>query len=126
MDLMQKYYDLHSEMIDLCDKNRLDLNWNVREYPITATITEWEDENKDQIKMSEEFEKETMPGMLVFEFADELTIKITDDFNISEELLNKLKGKVKKLHYQFLQSWYRQIRENNNVSSTDTKYMIEG
>lgn len=51
-------------------------------------------------------ERENIGGAIEFIFEDELIIKI-NDFKISDELLSRIKNRLKKWHYLYLQNFFK-------------------
>lgn len=72
--------------------------------PITMTITP-EENNQDQLSMIDE-DCVPVDSRIVFEFQDgEMYMSIFGAMQISDAMLNKVRGLCKKLHYAYLQ-WY--------------------
>lgn len=46
-------------------------------------------------------------GEIKLIFADELTMQIVNDYVIEDNLLNKIKNQIKKLHYIYLQIYFK-------------------
>ena len=44
-------------------------------------------------------------GEIQLIFGEDLTMRVLNDFNIEDDLLNKIKSQVKKLHYLFSVSY---------------------
>lgn len=54
-------------------------------------------------------------GQLVFIFDEEMQVAIKDDFKINDDKLNALKNSCKKLHYTFLQIYFKNNKEKENL-----------
>lgn len=65
------------------------------------------EEEKNQMVLEEVEEENKVYGEIKFIFGNELSISISDDFVISDDVLNKLKNNFKKLHYLYLQIYFR-------------------
>lgn len=104
-DLRSNYLELHTSIKEYCDKKDLEFDWKNSSFPIIARIYYKQDED-DQVTMSGDFTDNKPLGKVQFIFGQDLIIKIDDDFEIAEEVLNKLKNNIKKLHYLFLQVYF--------------------
>lgn len=111
-DLKNNYEKLHSSIKDYCHGRDLEFEWINSGFPVIARIYYKQDEN-NQVTMGEDFEDIKPIGKVQFIFAQSLIIKIDDDFEIPEEVLNKLKNNIKKLHYLFLQVYF-EIKEGGS------------
>lgn len=58
-------------------------------------------------KLCDENDLEFVNGEIQFIFTDELTMKVLNDFRIEDGLLNRVKNQVKKLHYIYLQMYFK-------------------
>lgn len=96
--------DLHDKLEDLCEENGL--RYYMEEgYPIVFTFAPFA---YGQTSMFGDDESDHCANMqLIFGAIDNLQYKIEGDFYISDELYNKIKNMAKKIHYAFLQDWYR-------------------
>ncbi len=54
-------------------------------------------------------------GEIKLVFDDELTMTVLNDFKIEDGLLNKIKGMVKKLHYVYLQIYFKRKMIGGNI-----------
>lgn len=104
-ELKNNYLELHTSIKEYCDKKDLEFDWKNSSFPIIARIYYKQDED-DQVTMSDDFTDNKPLGKVQFIFGQDLIIKIDDDFEIAEEVLNKLKNNIKKLHYLFLQVYF--------------------
>lgn len=94
---------------DLCYENTLEFDFESSKFPIVATIRPNE-ESRNQLTIGFGDEEEItnfVNGEIQFIFADELTMKVLNDFRIEDGLLNKIKNQVKKLHYIYLQMYFK-------------------
>lgn len=69
----------------------------------------------NQVSMGDDFEDIKPQGKVQFIFGKDLIIKIDDDFEIPEDVLNKLKNQIKKLHYLFLQAYFESKEGHNEL-----------
>lgn len=104
-DLKSKYADLHVSIKEYCDKKDLEFEWKTLSFPIIGRIY-YKREDDGQLNMGKTFEDIKPLGKVEFIFGQELVIKIDDEFEMPEEVLNKLKNNIKKLHYLFLQVYF--------------------
>lgn len=107
-------YDLEDieEKIDkLCMENDLEYSFNNMSFPIVASIRpSFESKNQLTIDIRDKTTN-FVNGEIKFIFADELMIKIENDFYIEDSLLNKFKSQFKKLHYTYLQIYFKERQE---------------
>lgn len=104
-DLKSKYADLHVSIKEYCEKKDFEFEWETTSFPIIGRIYYIQDED-DQVSMGDNFEDIKSQGKVQFIFGKDLIIKTDDDFEIPEDVLNKLKNQIKKLHYLFLQAYF--------------------
>lgn len=104
-------YDYETEigkLEKLCKENDLDYEIKKAIFPFIATIRP-DREVKNQMRMNLGGEHETFRnGEIKLIFADELTMQIVNDYVIEDNLLNKLKNQIKKLHYIYLQIYFKE------------------
>lgn len=102
------FQDMQGKIEKLCDENDLEFDFKSSKFPIVATIRPSE---KSKNQMTIDFgDEETISftnGEIQFIFADELTMKVLNDFRIEDGLLNKIENQVKKLHYIYLQMYFK-------------------
>lgn len=98
--------DLKLKIDEICEKEKLQLDWNMAKFPIVATVKPL-DKDKNQVEMDLGPVEKNRNGELRFIFGDDLQIKIDDDFYIPNEFFNKLKNSLKKLHYLHLQVFFK-------------------
>ena len=92
-----------------CKDSDLIFEFESSKFPIVATIRP-SDECKNQMMMDLGDEKEGknyVNGEIKFLFGDELNITVLNDFRIGDDLLNKIKTQIKKLHYIYLQMYFK-------------------
>lgn len=103
------FQDLKDKIEKLCQENNLEFTFESSKFPIIATIRPSE-EAKNQLTIDfgdEDENKNFVNGEIQFIFADELEMKVLNDFRIEDGLLNKIKTQVKKLHYLYLQMYFK-------------------
>ncbi len=100
------YQELEEKLEDTCIDNNLEYSFETSKFPIVLRITP-DFEQKNQMKM-DIGDNNFVNGEIQFIFADELTIKILNDFRIGDKLLNKIKNQAKKLHYIYLQMYFKE------------------
>lgn len=115
VDLM----DIGAKIMGICDNEGLQYDFLMHNFPIIARITPTEDRLDQMTLLEDENENNYVNGEILFIFADELTVQIKNDFIISDDLMNKLKNNAKKMHYIFLQKYFkdRKERENNKTKN---------
>lgn len=126
MSVEVKYWDTQEKLDKLCHENHLRFRFRADDYPIIFRFEPiWE--KAAQMKFeSDGFEggekrKPTDPeASIEMIFDDELIIQITNDFTIDDEILNKIKGMAKKLHYLYLHIWHK-LKKQGEDWTTYTK-----
>ncbi|MFS8540724.1 MAG: hypothetical protein LOD89_01360 [Tissierellales bacterium] len=104
-----EFQEMRDKIENLCNKHNLEFNFEASKFPIIATIRPSE-ESKNQLTMDLGDIDDTtnfVNGEIQFIFADELTMKVVNDSRIEDGLLNKIKTQVKKLHYLYLQMYFK-------------------
>jgi hypothetical protein len=92
--------ELKLELEEICDDNGLTIDYDFN-YPIRITI-------KDRMQVNM-FDGVPMESYLEFKFSiDQIDLNFAGDFRLDDKLFSKISGKVKKLHYIYLQEWYSQ------------------
>ena len=101
--------ELMKEKIDsLCDENKLQFNFETLRFPIIAKIKpNFETQNQITIDVGDKTTN-YINGEIQFIFGDELTMTVLNDFRIEDSILNRIKNMTKKLHYLFLQNYFKE------------------
>ncbi len=95
-----------------CYDNELIFEFNKVTFPIIAKITPSEDKkNQLVMKFDDELDSDYVNGEVQFIFEDELVIKTLNDFYIEDDLLNSIKNAAKKLHYLYLQMYFKDVKK---------------
>lgn len=104
-------YDYEKELEkieDTCMKNNLEFEFIKASFPIKAIIRP-DAETRNQMRMDLGEEHETFrDGEIAFIFADELKMQIVNDFMVTDKILNRIKNQVKRLHYIYLQMYFKE------------------
>lgn len=103
--LNSDYQDILNKIMELCDENKLEFEFEYSKFPIVANIKPVL-EQQGQLFIADA-NTNFVNGKISFIFGDEPQITILNDFNINDNLLNKIKNLVKKLHYVFLQGYFK-------------------
>lgn len=101
--------DLQDKIYKVAEENKLEISVEFTKFPIVAKIRP-NLEERDQMKMDfGEMDKNSnfVNGEIKLVFDDELTMTVLNDFKIEDSLLNKIKGMIKKLHYIYLQIYFK-------------------
>lgn len=106
-----KVQDAEESLRDLIEDENLEIELNTRKFPITATVKRNITKTNQMSMMNE---PRGYHGHIEFIFEDELIFRI-QDFKISDDLMNKIKNKLKKWHYAYLELYF----ENNNLAEED-------
>lgn len=116
MNEISKYDAQKKKMEGVCDENNLTFRFHRDAYPITLTVRPLSDIGS-QISMLENVEEQgyiSPDAYLMFEYKDgEVNHKMSGTFTISDALFAKLKNIFKKMHYYWLQYFFRNVIERN-------------
>lgn len=104
-------YDYEKElgkMEKLCAENKLEVEVTKAKFPVVFTVKPSQ-ESKNQMMMNVGGDRESfVNGEIRLIFADELTMQVINDYTIEDSLLNRLKNMAKKLHYIYLQIYFKE------------------
>lgn len=115
--LEMEFADMQDKLLKVCKDNKLDIHIHYTEFPIVASIKP-DLEDTDQLSFDIPRKDEVtnfVNGEIKFVFDDELTMTVLNDFKIEDNLLNKIKGMVKKLHYIYLQIYFKRKMIGGNI-----------
>lgn len=107
--MLKNDYEVELEKIErVCKENKLEIEFYKAGFPIVAILRPSE-ESKDQLRMDlgPEAEPHTN-GEIKLVFADELQMSIENNFMIEDQLLNRIKNAAKKIHYIYLQMYFKE------------------
>ena len=110
--LEQDFADLHEKIFKVCKENKLEIDIKLTKFPVIATLRP-DLEERDQLRFDvQELDIDTnfVSGEINLVFEEELTMTVLNDFRIEDSLLNRIKGMVKKLHYIFLQIYFKESK----------------
>ena len=103
--------ELADKIERICLTNKLEFEFETTDFPIIATVNRKSD---DQLNVLDD-DYEVQTGQMQLVFGDELYLIIDDNLAISEDLLNKLKNNIKKLHYLWLQEYFKQQKQRQPI-----------
>lgn len=116
---IDKYGVLKEKLQGICEENNLTYNIKNHGYPFLMIIKPLGGVDAQQT-MLEGMEEATGTGYispdasLVFAYKDgDLSYKISETWTISENLFNKLKNIFKKMHFLWLQYFFRDVHEHS-------------
>lgn len=122
---LDKYGVLKEKLQGICDENGL--NWSIqnRKYPFLMIIKPLGGVDAQQT-MLEGMDDPSGTGYispdasLVFAYRDgDLSYKISETWTISENLFNKLKNLFKKMHFMWMQHFFRDVMEYGGIPGGD-------
>lgn len=106
--LKDDYEEELKKIEKVCNEEDLEFHFVKASFPVIATIEPtWQAKDQMRMDLGESAESITN-GEIKFIFADELTMSIVNDFMIEDALLNKIKNAAKKLHYIYLQMYFKE------------------
>lgn len=127
MSEISQYESYKKKLQGVCDENDLVFRFVRTEYPITLTISP-ASADMTQIAMpgvQDEDEASSPDAAIVFSIKDGiLSYKTSQTFTISDALFSKIKNLFKKLHYFWLQYFFRELIEKG-VLTTSTMPVID-
>lgn len=110
--LEHDFSDLQEKIFKVCKENKLEIDIKLTKFPVIATLRP-NLEERDQLRFDvQELDIDTnfVSGEINLVFEEELTMTVLNDFRIEDSLLNRIKGMVKKLHYIFLQIYFKESK----------------
>jgi len=102
--LSENWDDEYEKLEKLCVNNAMEFHVRKDAYPVRFTIGPRLIETGQMSLVDEAPQNEVR---MEFVFGEELSVSFVGDFVIDDDLLNKIKSQVKKLHYIWLQIWFR-------------------
>ena len=108
--LLDEINKISEKIEQLADSEDLEFQFSTGQFPIACVFTK-----KPDNQMSLIDHELVAGGQLVFIFDEEMQVAIKDDFKINDDKLNALKNSCKKLHYTFLQIYFKNIKEKENL-----------
>lgn len=108
--LLDEINKISEKIEQLADSEDLEFQFSTSQFPITCVFTKKPDNQMSLIE-----NKLVAEGRLVFIFDEEMQVAIKDDFKINDNKLNALKNSCKKLHYTFLQIYFKNNKEKENL-----------
>lgn len=109
--LLDEINKISEKIEQLADSEDLEFQFSTGQFPITCVFT-----RKPNNQMSMIEHELIAGGQLVFIFDEEMQVAIKDDFKINDDKLNALKNSCKKLHYTFLQIYFKNNKEKENLN----------
>lgn len=109
--------DQYEKLLGICDKNNLVADFSAAQYPITLTVRP-DTSMEGQISLLEDdVGHNNRDSRIRFVFVDgRLVVKVSDNFTLTDTLLNKLKNIAKKLYIQYLATFFREEKERSKFS----------
>jgi hypothetical protein len=105
--LDRDFGDIYDKICNLCRENKLEFSFECVKFPVVARLKP-DLKQTNQLTFDEEKEKTNfVNGEIKFTFGDELTMTVLNDFKIEDDVLNKIKSMTKKLHYIYLQTYFK-------------------
>ena len=116
MMITERIADIENKIEKVCKDEKLEYTWEHMNFPIIATITNNREMANQEVMDLGDQGVNLLPsdGELRFIFDEELSIRIDDDFQISDEVFSKLKNLFRKLHYEHLQLFFKLSKEKRH------------
>lgn len=108
--LLDEINKISEKIEQLADSENLEFKFSTGQFPITCVFTK-----KPNNQMSLIDHELIAGGQLVFIFDEEMQVAIKDDFKINDNKLKALKNSCKKLHYVFLQLYFKNNKEKESL-----------
>ena len=119
-ELMQ-FQVVEEKLEKLLADNHLVHRFATSGYPITLTVSQDKDPSAQMELYSQDSgDISAWDSRLVFAFEDgEIVVRTDSRLVISDALMGKIKGYAKKMHYLYLQAFYRGIVDQRALEETD-------
>ena len=122
MSIKTKLKEAENKLEKLLAENSLVHTFSTASYPIYLSVSQ----NAAPQAQMELYNTAPAEGVssndatLRFIFVDgEIMVRTDNRLIISDDLMGKIKGCVKKMHYLFLQEYFRQLQQYNEFSDSD-------
>lgn len=105
-----EFADMQEKILKVCKENKLEFNFESSKFPVIAKINpdlNQRDQMRFDIDGSDGEITNFVNGEIKLIFEDELTMTVFNDFKIEDSLLNRIKNMSKKLHYIYLQIYFK-------------------
>ena len=114
--------DQYEKLLGICDKNNLVADFSAAQYPIMLTVRP-DASMEGQISMLEDdVGHNNRDSRIRFVFVDgRLVVKVSDNFTLTDTLLNKLKNIAKKLYVRHLAAFFREAKERSKFVETNAE-----
>ena len=96
-----------------CIDNDLEYEFIKASFPVVAKISPDKVTQNQTVMNFGDGETQHKNGEIQLVFLDELVVRVIDDFYIADDLLNRLKNASKKLHYIYLQMYFKEKTKSN-------------
>jgi hypothetical protein len=102
-----EYSTLANKLEEFCETNHLTVEYEKENFPIVFKFQSEEFSTNQTSLAGLEIHK-TPTITIEFIFGDVLNVRTAENCTIDDELLSQLKNKVKKMHYLYLQIFFKQ------------------
>ena len=108
MSIQLKCEGAENKLGNLCKDNNLKLEFIRNSFPAIFRFTH-DQSTAYQIELNETDMPRPLDPNAAIEmiFGDDVKVRVTGDIEIGDDVLNSLKSGAKKLHYLFLQVWFK-------------------
>lgn len=118
---LKQFQAVEEKLEKLLADNHLVHRFATQGYPITLTISQDKDTAAQmEIYSQDDGDVSAWDSRLVFAFQDgEIVVRTDSRLVISDALMGKIKGYAKKMHYLYLQAFYRGIVDQRALEEAD-------
>lgn len=118
---LRQFQAVEDKLSKLLADNNLVHSFATKGYPITLTISQDKDPSAQmEIYSQDDGDVSAWDSRLVFAFQDgEIVVRTDSRLVISDALMGKIKGYAKKMHYLYLQAFYRGIVDQRELEEAD-------
>lgn len=118
---LKQFQAVEDKLSKLLADNNLVHSFETKGYPIMLTISQDKDPSAQmEIYSQDDGDVSAWDSRLVFCFQDgEIVVRTDSRLVISDALMGKIKGYAKKMHYLYLQAFYRGIVDQRVLEEAD-------
>jgi hypothetical protein len=114
--MISELNELRSKLDKLCENNSLTAEVSLTDFPIRFNFRD-EDWQEKQETFFREPDVQPMATSIDLIFGDVLVVKTPEQSEIDDELLSKLKAIAKKIHYLYLQLFFKQVKDRERANA---------
>jgi hypothetical protein len=114
--MISELNELRAKLDKLCEENDLTAEVSFADLPIRFNFRDEEWQEKQETLFGESDVQQTATSIDLI-FGDVLVVKMPEQSEIDDELLSKLKTIAKKIHYLYLQIFFKQVKDRDRATA---------